>query len=375
MSDKNEPMRRYSFQLTRDDWAAFVHEVAAAPDKLAYVLGAMFFLIGMVWAILRDLEFTTLGRLLVICAAVAIAYALAKLFRKALDWRKIRAKKIPPLPTLVEEFVDHLAVVQDDIRTTYAWDKFARIHLGKDHVFLALSPKDCVIMPLRAFRDRDDMQQFCQLAEARCQDPRDAANDDEDAAYHPPAEALSVNFTISPLDMTHLRADSRKVTRVEHMTLPKAALFTTIVGGISTGGLSTFWARSGEWDFTLWAAFAWPGAVLLTWIGALRIAAVQKQVWQHQDSFAEQRQFTIDAAGLHVQGKNFNTHINWDGIDDIIDGETQLMITTRWKEIFAVPKHAFTVDPTSFAFYLAASAWKIDAMAAQRESQNVKSAS
>lgn len=368
MSDQNQPVRRYSYQLTRADWAAFVKEVAPTPDRLSYVLVASLFLCGMLWAILRDLDFTALGRLLVIGTAAALGFLLAKLCRLALDWLKIRRKILPTQPLIVEEFADHLAVIEGETRTAYPWDKFARIHLGKEHVFLATSPRDCVILPLRAFRDREDMAQFSQLAEARGEDPRQNAVDDDEVTYVPPTEPLTISFTSKAQDTV----DTSKITRVEHMGLPKAALFTTILGGIITGGLSSFWAHDGEWDLKLWAATAWPGAILLTWIGALRINSQWNNVWRPQDHVATSRDFTISAEGLHIHSDTFDTHLKWDGIVDVIDGETHVLFTTLWREVFAVPKTAFTVNPTSFAFYLAASAWKIDAMAAQREAEHVQ---
>ena len=58
----------YKFQLTREDWAAFVRECAGTPDHLVPILAFALFLCGAAWSLLADWEFTTLGQLLVCCA-------------------------------------------------------------------------------------------------------------------------------------------------------------------------------------------------------------------------------------------------------------------------------------------------------------------
>ena len=348
----------YKFQLTREDWAAFVRECAGAPDHLFPILAFALFLCGAAWSLLADWEFTTLGQLLVCCAIALAALIFGKVYQRFRNWRKIKAWTQPTNPTRVEDCSSHLEVRQNGQTIIYEWERFSQIMLGKHHVFLAVSPADAIIMPLRSFKSRQLMEAFHSRAEIRSQGEEDDTDSDWDLAQNHPATPLNVRVNYRHEDIVQLSTDAAPGKMI---SLSRAVVWLAILGGLLSGGGALLWSSwlKQPFDFELWSAFTWPGAVLLTWLGVRRIEAKSQAKWPDDDPRLKLRDFNIGPEGIFIKNTDFESRVGWGSVTKIEALKHYITFTTRWADIFVVPKRCFETELSTQAFVTAARAWKI----------------
>lgn len=171
-NESNAPIYQLRFQLTRDDVAAFefLPRELLGWEKLwlfgpVLVLGAAAgFFEDQLGAVLPWDTHARWGQLATVLIAIALGYGLSMVL---LTWRTRRRIANTPLPatsTRIDVYPDALFVSQDgDENRSYVWSKATIIDTDK-HVFITQGTRKPVIIPLRAFRDGNDMANFAAMA-------------------------------------------------------------------------------------------------------------------------------------------------------------------------------------------------------------------
>jgi len=161
-----------SFFLTRDDIAAFERLPREFSRSGTFAFFALFFLCGMALAIAEDeaggftpaflAEYAPIVSSIV---AAAIAYAIVSLaLTLRIHWRIAKAE-IPHAETQIEASELELKVTDGRPPRSLVWGQIARVIDAPAHVFLCLTPRNAVIVPLRAFQSIDEMRAFADLSE------------------------------------------------------------------------------------------------------------------------------------------------------------------------------------------------------------------
>jgi len=258
----------------------------------------------------------------------------------------------------VEDCFSHLEFRQNGQTIIYEWGRFSQIMLGKHHVFLALNPAEAVIMPLRAFKNRQAMEAFYARAEIRSQGGENDTDSACDWVQDRPATPLNVRVSYTHEDIAQLSTDAVPGAKI---SLSRAVIWLATLGGMLSGGGALLWSSwlKQPFDFELWSAFTWPGAVLLTWLGVRRIEAKSQAKWPDDDPRLQLRDFNIGPDGIFIKNADFESRFGWGSVTKIEALNHYITFTTRWADIFVVPKRCFETELSSQAFITAARAWKI----------------
>lgn len=182
----HQPLYVLRYRLTRADIAAYerLPRELVGRDKL-FLLGPAL-LGGLLWGVFEK----EIGRLLpvdphgpwafplVVSALIAFAYGSSALMLTVRTWWRIRSARLPSTETVVEAWDDHFTVTEDARTRAYAWEMVV-VGGNDSHVFQCVSPREAVILPLRAFNSPEHMRSFLDFAEYAGRDPDEDGEDDE----------------------------------------------------------------------------------------------------------------------------------------------------------------------------------------------------
>lgn len=357
---KSGPTRSFEFQFSREDHRAYVIGTtprwwefpARWPLAAVIALGAILGLAeGYAGA---DIPQSVV--VLILCAA----FVGAGLAGRTLSIRRALARFSPSAaPILIEIGEDGVVVTRDGAARSIPWNDFVGVGLSDGHVELGVArPDDRIVIPLHAFADRADMNAFFGECENRLHDDDGAANEHGPIPEAPlPDQPKTVAVTLRADDWTSAQKD---MNPGRPLPLDRAALFTTIFGGVITGGLATVYtAIAGRsLDFMTWAAFAWPGAIALTWIGGRAYENAQRKLRNDLAAHMRSYEIAIDAHGLTRRAKGVNTHLDWSTISGVELKGGNILFSTHWSEFFIAPRHGFADEKAFKDFFAAARAWR-----------------
>ena len=144
-----------------------------------------------------------------------------------------------------------------------------------------------------------------------------------------------------------------------------------VLAGISLMLLAFFLIARYDWQFwglfiLNWehiASFAFAGAIMGWLYGRVRPGLAT------DDPRLAERKFTIERDGLRIEGKGYETAIDWTGVREIAERGNVLLFATEWKDVPFVLARAFPTPAAARAFAQAARyAWS-----ARRDEMNAGS--
>ena len=188
MIDTNEkPLYQLRYTLARDDVAAFelMPRELQGWEKL-WLFGPIL-LCGAAVGLFEDQlrpflpwdPATMLGQLASVLGAIAVGYALSLLLLTVRARYRIKRTPLPAAPICIDAFADHVTVKQDGSNQSFAWHDFTVISTAS-HVILAQTPRQAIIIPLRAFASQEEMGAFAAFAEAAGRDSENVSREDDD---------------------------------------------------------------------------------------------------------------------------------------------------------------------------------------------------
>lgn len=163
---------KLSYRLTRDDIAAFERPPRnlSRSGTLAFLL--TFLAIVMVLAAQEDdlrrfvpEALADYQNLVAIVFAAAISYGVVTVALTLLSYWRIARVPLPGSEIEIEATEANLEVKDGSSSRIIEWGLFARVIETPRHIFLCLTPRKAVIVPLRAFHSIDDMRAFADLSE------------------------------------------------------------------------------------------------------------------------------------------------------------------------------------------------------------------
>jgi len=164
---------KFSFRLTRADIAAYerLPQEFSRAGVLAFF--GVFFVIGAVLGAFEDELGEYLPQwladyrhLVLIFAAAVIAYAFITLvLTLRTNWRIARVA-LPAGETDVDVSDAGLLVTNGASVRDFGWALIAKVIETADHVFLCVTPRTALIVPLRAFATLDEKTAFADLSES-----------------------------------------------------------------------------------------------------------------------------------------------------------------------------------------------------------------
>lgn len=356
-------MRRFEFRLTQADYRAYLdHALPRWYDfSLRWIIAEVIligFAIGWIEATYEEkVRPYVFWGLIGLC--LAMSGVLAARWNR---WRHLSRWREPKTDTVVEVDAEHLTITQGGSTRNEPWDNVTTAAFTETHIVLAFTPVERnLILPLHAFTDRSDMVAFFAETEDRLhRDPLEEDDMDESAIPADgkiPDHPLTVTLTLREEDWIGVTQD---MASGRQLTMDQLALLTTIVGGVISGGLAVAYASlSGEaFDALVWLAFAWPGAIALTWYGARRYEAAKTALIARSRQSPSPLTLTIDDSGLMKRGPGFELHLDWAAIARIELKGRCVVLTTPWHEMHIVPKHGFAQEEDFWRFVEGASAWQ-----------------
>ncbi|MFT3732787.1 MAG: YcxB family protein [Hyphomicrobium sp.] len=173
MTDENITLPlRLSYQLTRADVAAYERLPREFTRMGTLMFFGVFFVCGMGLA-LFDEEIagilpswlTDYRNIVSSIAAALLAYLICTIaLTVRTNWRIAKAD-IPINEIEIEASQSDLQVSDGRAPRKLSWSSIARVIDTPAHVFLCLTPRSAVIVPVRAFSSADDMRAFADLSE------------------------------------------------------------------------------------------------------------------------------------------------------------------------------------------------------------------
>ena len=169
--DLDAPIRQFRYQLTREDIAAyhFLPRELVGWEKLwlfgpILVCGAA---AGYFESSLKEIlpwdPDTQLGQLVTVLGAIAIGYLLSLILLTARTRHRINAAHVPESETRVDVFPQLVFAGAEADQASYVWSNLDIIETAT-HIFLTQAGRAPIILPLRAFRDANDMANFAAMA-------------------------------------------------------------------------------------------------------------------------------------------------------------------------------------------------------------------
>lgn len=164
---------RLTFRLTRDDIAAYERLPREFTRSATLAFFATIFACGMALAVfdeqLEGLVPETLAgysHIIFSVVAGAIGFAAFTLALTLLSYWRIARAEYPPEDTEIDVSEKNLKISDGRPVRILEWNSIARVIDAPAHVFLCLTPRNAVIVPLRAFQSVADMRAFADLSEA-----------------------------------------------------------------------------------------------------------------------------------------------------------------------------------------------------------------
>lgn len=168
---------KLSFRLTRADIAAYERLPREFSRGGVLAFFGVFFVIGAALGAFEDQlrafvpqSLADYSHILLIVAAAVIAYGfITLLLTLRTNWRIARAK-LPSDETDIDVSEAGLRVTNGASVRDFGWALIAKVIDTADHVFLCLTPRTALILPLRAFASSDDKTAFADLSETLSRD-------------------------------------------------------------------------------------------------------------------------------------------------------------------------------------------------------------
>lgn len=177
MKETSKLPLKLSFRLTRADVAAFERLPREFSQAGVLAFFGVFFVIGVALGAFEDQlarfipqSLAEYRHLLLMLVAALIAYGFVTLaLTLRTNWRIARAV-LPACETEVDVSAAGLRVSDGASPRDIGWALVAKVIETADHVFLCLTPRTALILPLRAFGSTDDKSTFAELSEdlSRC---------------------------------------------------------------------------------------------------------------------------------------------------------------------------------------------------------------
>ena len=351
------------FTLTREDYRTVVRQTSVLwfDSDSKWVLLTVILIgatAGIVTAALEiDIRRDVFSVLLIACLV-----GLGALVRWIRIARQVAAWVEPHGPTRVEAFADHVAVTDPAGQQQFMWDEIEGVRLVKSLMLLDRPKPDApIVIPQRAFADNDRMVAFFGYCEDRLRDEEGAGDEGSGGEDLPPAGRQAVSL---PQPVT-IRLDGSEWGAIEHairprnsLSLVQASLATTIGGSMISGLLGVGWASYAGQPLGLatWAAFAWPGAIGLTFLAAVWVESQRRKAAANLAARSMAQTLSIDAEGIAKQGRDFQTRIAWSGIAAVSRIADCIVLRTTWQEFHVAPRRSFADEREFLAFLSAARA-------------------
>ena len=172
MTEAIELPLKLSFRLTRADIAAYESLPREFSRGGVLAFFGVFFVLGAALGAFEDelgalvpQSLADYRHIVLAIAAAAVAYAFITLvLTLRTNWRIARAK-LPSDETGIDVSEAGLRVTNGASVRDFGWALIAKVIETADHVFLCLTPRSAIIVPLRAFASRDDKTAFADLSE------------------------------------------------------------------------------------------------------------------------------------------------------------------------------------------------------------------
>lgn len=184
MNDTNDkPIFQLCYTLAREDIAAYEflpHELQGAQKLWLWLpilaCGAIAgFFEDRLRLILPWDPTTRWGQLGIVVLAIIAGYGLAVILLTARTRRRIAKSPLPSTPTRIDVYPQLFFVREDGDERSYLWSEAVIVDTPQ-HVFIIHGSRKPVIVPLRAFKSLEDVQDFAGMARAWC-NASDIAND------------------------------------------------------------------------------------------------------------------------------------------------------------------------------------------------------
>jgi hypothetical protein len=163
---------KLSFRLTRADIAAYERLPREFSRVGVLAFFSVFFVAGLTLGMFDD-ELSVFvpqaldgyRHILFVLAAALLAYGVIILaLTLGTNWRIAQAA-LPAHETEIDVSEAGLRVADGAAPRDIGWNLIAKVIETADHVFLCLTPRTAVILPVRAFASSDDKSAFADLSE------------------------------------------------------------------------------------------------------------------------------------------------------------------------------------------------------------------
>ena len=172
MKETSKLPLKLSFRLTRADIAAYERLPREFSRVGVLAFFGLFFLIGVALGAFEDQlgglvpqSLAGYRHILFILAAALIAYGFVTLVLTLRTNLRIARAVLPAHETEVDVSEAGLRVTNGGLEQDFGWALIAKVIETADHVFLCLTPRTALILPLRAFKSTDDKRAFADLSE------------------------------------------------------------------------------------------------------------------------------------------------------------------------------------------------------------------
>lgn len=162
-----------TYRLSRADIAAWLGMGSQLRGFARLLVFVPFIALGAALGYLEDTETgQALGlgdswvELVLLAAAVAAIYGFIGLFMSLVRSRAIRLAAVPEGEIRLVANRAGVRVTRAGRTVSHAWEEIFGVALGASHVFLTTGPDAAIIVPERAFADREEMLRFATFADA-----------------------------------------------------------------------------------------------------------------------------------------------------------------------------------------------------------------
>jgi hypothetical protein len=175
-SSGDPPVRALAYRLTPADAAAFAALRPRWSARRWWLLPVAAGIVGTLWPLLQDSVGVAEGdpRGWFVVVALTLLVVLSGAAADQADRRR-RAAQLP-LPrgaVRTEVTADGIVVEADGLRRAVAWTAIGAVDVGPAHVFVRTTPDDGIILPLRAFASRAEMETFGDWVDRRSAEATD----------------------------------------------------------------------------------------------------------------------------------------------------------------------------------------------------------
>jgi hypothetical protein len=170
------PVRQLVYRLTTSDTAAFAALRPRWSARRWWLLPIAAGVVGTVWPLLADgMQMTGDDpRGWLIAVALVLLVVVSGAAADQADKRRRAARiPLPRTPVRVAVVGEGLRMEADGRTSTVGWADIGAVDVTGGHVFVRTGPGDGIILPLRAFAGRAEMEAFAAWVDRRSMDAED----------------------------------------------------------------------------------------------------------------------------------------------------------------------------------------------------------